>query len=252
MPEFRVTSRYLGSLDIEASNWLAALGQGLEQFGLVRSIERLSVEVLRDGQVLARDRKTNHGYLVQELDDGYAADPDFSAESEIMDLEPLSVREEIDEILLAPTIQKAARHVVDALAVLIPSECASVLLCRADGTLAFIAAVGPGSETLGNISLPPGTGIVGHVVDRGVSIVVDDAYSDPRTFRAMDQVTGVTTRSLLCVPLIHQHRTLGCLELINSKSPGGYDRNALADAEIFAKALSTRVAEGVQKLPERS
>lgn len=44
-------------------------------------------------------------------------------------------------------------------------------------------------------------GIAGRVFTSGESIMVRDAYADPRFNKSIDQATGFVTRSLLCVPL---------------------------------------------------
>ncbi len=45
------------------------------------------------------------------------------------------------------------------------------------------------------------SGIAGHVFTTGESIIVHDAYSDPRFNRAIDEQTGFVTRNILCVPI---------------------------------------------------
>ena len=44
-------------------------------------------------------------------------------------------------------------------------------------------------------------GIAGSVYQSGVGEIVLDAYADPRFAREVDQETGFTTRSILCVPV---------------------------------------------------
>ena len=44
-------------------------------------------------------------------------------------------------------------------------------------------------------------GIAGAVFSKGESILVNDAYADPRFNKAIDQATGFVTRNLMCVPL---------------------------------------------------
>jgi len=51
--------------DVLAANWLSALGDGLEQLGIVGDIDRLACEVLPNGTVIARDVRTGAGYIVQ-------------------------------------------------------------------------------------------------------------------------------------------------------------------------------------------
>lgn len=52
---------------VEAANWLTALGNGLDELGVVARIDRLACEVLRNGTVVARDVRTGKGFVVQPL-----------------------------------------------------------------------------------------------------------------------------------------------------------------------------------------
>ncbi|MEQ9448434.1 MAG: GAF domain-containing protein, partial [Rhodospirillaceae bacterium] len=45
------------------------------------------------------------------------------------------------------------------------------------------------------------SGIAGHVFTSGKGVIIQDAYSDERFNRAIDQQTGFTTKSVLCVPI---------------------------------------------------
>jgi len=45
------------------------------------------------------------------------------------------------------------------------------------------------------------SGIAGHVFTTGESLIIDDAYSDPRFNRTVDEQTGFVTRSIVCVPI---------------------------------------------------
>jgi signal transduction histidine kinase len=62
-------------------------------------------------------------------------------------------------------------------------------------------------------------GIAGLVAATGQSIVVHDAYSDARFYRAVDEATGYRTRQILCVPIkTRRGDVLGVLELLNKRS----------------------------------
>ncbi len=50
---------------VDAPNWLAALGVGLDRLGEVGTIDRLACEVLVNGTVLARDARTGKGFVVR-------------------------------------------------------------------------------------------------------------------------------------------------------------------------------------------
>jgi GAF domain-containing protein len=65
--QYVVSVRGGGSASVDAPNWLAALGIGLDQFGDVGAIDRLACEVLVNGTVLARDARTGLGYVVRPI-----------------------------------------------------------------------------------------------------------------------------------------------------------------------------------------
>jgi len=58
-------------------------------------------------------------------------------------------------------------------------------------------------------------GIAGWVVTHRKSAVVENAQTDQRFNRAVDVITGIRTRSILCVPIVRGDRVLGVLELVN-------------------------------------
>lgn len=51
------------------------------------------------------------------------------------------------------------------------------------------------------IRLLNNSGIAGHVFSSGEPLIIHDAYADPRFNRSIDEQTGFTTRSILCVPI---------------------------------------------------
>ncbi len=79
-----VSARGGASASVEAPNWLAALGVGLDELGNVGAIDRLACEVLMNGTVLARDARTGQGYVVRPLDVEAPADDPLEEESELV------------------------------------------------------------------------------------------------------------------------------------------------------------------------
>ncbi len=67
MPRFEVARSGGESVEVEASTWLSALGEGLLMMGLLGGIDRLACEVLPNGRVLARDVRSGQGYAVSGL-----------------------------------------------------------------------------------------------------------------------------------------------------------------------------------------
>jgi Nif-specific regulatory protein len=101
----------------------------------------------------------------------------------------------------------------------------------------------------GRLWLSDNRGIVGDVVQTGRTIVVQDAYADPRFDRSVDRHSGYRTRNLLCVPLIDPAgQRIGAFELIN-KEQGSFtsaDSEALADLGIVVSAAIENAQERTQ------
>jgi hypothetical protein len=67
MPRFEVGASDARVIEVEASNGLSALGEGLVALGMMGGLERLACEVLPNGRVLARNVRDGQGYVVSPL-----------------------------------------------------------------------------------------------------------------------------------------------------------------------------------------
>lgn len=247
MGVYRITSRTLGTVDVEAVNWLAGLGEGLARLGSAESMDRIACEALPNGQILVRDVRRGLGFVVQPLGDEPHEDTEevedipVPSEPDDSDLVPASLQDELDEIVAAESPGVAIRQLLEAAVSRLASEAGAVLLVQSDDTLKFIDSVGPGAETLRNVSLPAGTGIAGFCVERGSSLTVLDAQRHPLFFPQVDRITGFFTRSILCVPIAGGGRVLGCLELLNAEDPIRFRGDGMIEAQAFAAALGHRL-----------
>ncbi|MBI2985185.1 MAG: GAF domain-containing protein [Deltaproteobacteria bacterium] len=62
------------------------------------------------------------------------------------------------------------------------------------------------------------TGIAGHVFSSGKGEIVEDAYSDRRFNRSVDQQTGYRTRNIICAPIkTVRGEVIGAIEVLNKK-----------------------------------
>jgi len=92
------------------------------------------------------------------------------------------------------------------------------------------------------LRMPLNTGIIGHVINSGEVVYLSDARKDERHYDGIDEVSGMTTNSLLAVPLrvptvilgrergTSQSRIIGGVEAIN-KIDGDFDAN---DAQLLS------------------
>ncbi len=93
--------------------------------------------------------------------------------------------------------------------------------------------------------IPSGRGIAGWVFENARSLLVPDAYADPRFYREMDARTGYRTRCLIASPLLRDGRAIGVLEVINCQQPNKevFDATDLEAFEAYANLASTAIAK---------
>ena len=60
-----------------------------------------------------------------------------------------------------------------------------------------------------------GMGIAGYVAETGETVNICDAYKDPRFNAAIDEQTGYTTQSILCMPICIRGQVIGVMEMVN-------------------------------------
>lgn len=66
------------------------------------------------------------------------------------------------------------------------------------------------------IRVPLHTGFVGHAINNGQAIIIDDAYEDPRFNPSSDKKTGYRTKSIISVPFRNNEgKIIGAYQAIN-------------------------------------
>jgi len=79
------------------------------------------------------------------------------------------------------------------------------------------------------LRIPLGRGISGWVAQMGRPVITKEPELDMRFYKDIDKITGFTTRSLLCVPLMLQNKIEGVIEVFNKKE-GNFEE---IDAQIL-------------------
>jgi len=103
-----------------------------------------------------------------------------------------------------------------------------------------IVCIGPADII--NYSIENNTGITGHVVTTGESVVVPDVSVDSRYDGSVFEDNGLTVRSMICVPLKTMQQVLGCVQIINTADGGDFREDALTLCERMA-SLAAMVLE---------
>ena len=127
-----------------------------------------------------------------------------------------------------------------------------ILLDEARQELYVKVVVDPGAgheQRLRGVRFPATHGVAGWVIREGHSLIVPDVDHDPRFYRGFDVQTRTQTRSLVCVPLRTQERTIGVLDAIN-KRQGHFTAEDVRLLEAFANELAL-VLENARVIQER-
>jgi len=149
----------------------------------------------------------------------------FSAVLEIATL--LSSVRDVDALL---------KTVMDRLSSLLQAEAATLFMLDAEKQELWSRVLRGGG--LDEIRLPLGTGIAGHVMATGQSLLLGDAYTDSHFHPNIDRMSGFVTKSMIAVPLKHvSGRILGVVEVLNRKT------NVFTPEDLaLVEAVATQIA----------
>ena len=111
------------------------------------------------------------------------------------------------------------RSVVEVARAIFAAKASSVLLLDEETSeLVFEAVVGEGEEDLIGKRFPAGTGVAGWVLATRTPLVIEDVARDPRFAKDVAEDTGYVPQGLMAVPLLHDERALGVLEVLDRQS----------------------------------
>jgi GAF domain-containing protein len=98
--------------------------------------------------------------------------------------------------------------------------------------LVFEAVAGEGADELVGKRFPSSTGIAGWVLVTRQPLVVEELADDPRFSRETAESTGFVPKGLMAVPLLHEDRALGVLEVLDRPQEAAF---SLQEMELLGK-----------------
>lgn len=241
MKHYTVVPAGLEPQQVEAANWLIALGEVLQSTGRVGQLRRLACEVLPNGSVIAKelhgaDRYVVHETVGDELDEDIATlDPD----TDFVEIDSFaSWLEDIDE---AASPVFASQAALAAAQVAVPCDSASVLMLDTKG-LRFVAAAGPIATQLVGRYIPADAGAAGFAVQHRQVMVLYEVADDPRHYQELDKETGYQTRNLCCVPVVYDDVMIGVIEVVNFPTGQPFHADSIGNLERVAYHLGRRIS----------
>jgi diguanylate cyclase (GGDEF)-like protein len=101
---------------------------------------------------------------------------------------------------------------------LLPAENWSLFLIDSkSGDLRFELCVGLDFESVKDVRLRLGEGVVGQAAFKKMPIVIEDVAGCDFFFNKVDKISGCETKSIICVPLIFGGKVLGVIEVVNHR-----------------------------------
>jgi class 3 adenylate cyclase len=118
---------------------------------------------------------------------------------------------------------------------------AGSLLFLEDSELEIAVAFNIKIKAMKKFRLKLGQGIAGYVAARGEAIIVNDTEKSSHFFPVIDEKSGFSTQSALCVPMISQGRVIGVIEVLN-KINGEFS----VDDKDLLQAIATSVCIAIE------
>jgi sigma-B regulation protein RsbU (phosphoserine phosphatase) len=92
-----------------------------------------------------------------------------------------------------------------------------------------------------SVKLKMGEGITGWVAQNRKSVMLEDAQRDPRFSKQADKKRDLTTRTLICVPLVYRQELLGVLSVLNSMSKPFFENEDRVLLESYADLAAVAI-----------
>jgi GAF domain-containing protein len=129
------------------------------------------------------------------------------------------------------SFQGLLQSVVEVARAIFRAEASSIfLLDEKTDELVFEAVAGEGAETLRGRRFPSSTGVAGWVLVARQPLVIENVGEDPRFAREAAESTGYVPKGLMAVPLLHEERALGVLEVLDRPQEAAF---SLAEIELL-------------------
>ncbi|MBN1230733.1 MAG: GAF domain-containing protein [Anaerolineales bacterium] len=107
--------------------------------------------------------------------------------------------------------------------------------------IVFAEVVGEARDMLVGFRLDPGTGIVGESIRTRNALLIEDTQSSSSFSSIVDDVTGMQTSSLICIPLYTNDKTIGAIEAVNTRSGRPFGESDKEIIKLAGKLVSMAI-----------
>jgi GAF domain-containing protein len=127
------------------------------------------------------------------------------------------------------------RSIVEVARAIFGAQRSSIFLLDEEADeLVFEALAGEGEQALLGSRIPSSTGIAGWTLVTRQPLVIEDLSNDPRFARDVAEETGYVPKGLMSVPLLHDERVLGVLQVLDRPQRPGFSLEEMELLGLFA------------------
>jgi GAF domain-containing protein len=146
------------------------------------------------------------------------------------------------------------RAIVEVARAIFGAQASSIMLLDEDtDELVFEAVAREEEQHLVGKRFPSSTGVAGWVLVTRQPLVLEDVKQDPRFAKGVAEETGYVPKGLMAVPLLHEERALGVLQVLDRPQRSRFSLQEMELLGLFANQAAialdllqrARRAEGV-------
>jgi GAF domain-containing protein len=127
------------------------------------------------------------------------------------------------------------RSIVEVARAIFSAQRSSIFLYDEEtDELVFEALAGEDEQGLLGTRIPSSTGIAGWTLVSRQPLVIEDLSNDPRFARDVAEETGYVPKGLMSVPLLHDERVLGVLQVLDRPQRPGFSLEEMELLGLFA------------------
>ncbi|BBO80757.1 sigma-54 interaction domain-containing protein [Desulfosarcina ovata] len=152
-------------------------------------------------------------------------------------------------------LDKLLHLIIESATNVVRAEAASLLLMDTKtNTLYFKVATGTKGKEVKEFRVKLGEGIAGHVAQTGQALLIADAQQDSRWMRTISDRIDFETRSMACVPLKINDRTIGVVQVINKQDDSRFSQADMDVLEEFSNlaALAIGSARSLEQVRQEN
>jgi adenylate cyclase len=201
------------------------------------ALDKIFEAPLQDGDITAIGAALSNG-----------VDPQFVAQVAEL-LRQFSVLVEVNKTVgKSLSLDAMLPHLIEVIAEVLHADRATLFL-HDDRSQELFSRVVQGGD-VNEIRIPDDLGIAGTVFTTGRTLIIPDAYAEPRFSPEVDEQTGYRTHDILCVPIRNRAGSvIGVTQVLNKASDGFSDTDAtLLDAITTQASAALEHARFVEEL----